>query len=164
MNCLRRMSLFIYVASENVWWANAYLICAMFDFQSISPDRWMLYPFTYAACLNPYMMCLQNHVVCGNSFIKLAKLALSPSLFVVSSTGIFIQHAQFFMWYGQSHLLTFGGCCRWISSHMTWVFLVSFRALVCPRRFIGRRRNWKFSFNVASFQESPAQCWKSFPY
>ena len=76
----------------------------------------MLYPFTYAICFDPCIMCLKTHVAWGNSLITWAKIALSLSLFVVSSpvtnfmwANSFV-HDQIFTWHGLIHLLTLGDC------------------------------------------------------
>ena len=88
-----------------------YLIWTMFSLIRKCPISFMISPFPYVACLTQSMMCSKIHVVCFNSFIPWAKIALSVSRFccmqlAMSYRQIRVLHPQIFMWYGQFHFLT----------------------------------------------------------
>ena len=91
-----------------------HLICDMSNVKNaICVDPFMLWTFTYAACLNACMIRLENGV-CFNSFTTRAKMVPSESLFIVpswlSDMEKLILRAQNFIWYAKNHLLIFGNC------------------------------------------------------
>ena len=90
-----------------------YLLCSVL--YAMCPYPFMIYPFRYVACLNPFMSSLKIHVML--QFIH--NMGKNRTLCVDSCCILLVMaksciHAQNFMWHGQIHCLTFGDCYYWV--------------------------------------------------